>query len=158
MFKMFKKKKENVVIAPIEGTVIALEQVPDQVFSTKMMGDGVAIDTTGNQLFAPCNGTISVIAPTKHAIGMVLENKMEILMHVGLDTVTLKGEGFKTLVQVGDKVQVGTPLLKIEREAFLAQNISLITPIIVCNSAEHPITKKYENIKAEANTTIIFEY
>ena len=108
MFKMFKKKKENVVIAPIEGTVIALEQVPDQVFSTKMMGDGVAIDTTGNQLFAPCNGTISVIAPTKHAIGMVLENK--------------------------------------------------ITPIIVCNSAEHPITKKYENIKAEANTTIIFEY
>ena len=110
MFKMFKKKKENVVIAPIEGTVIALEQVPDQVFSTKMMGDGVAIDTTGNQLFAPCN------------------------------------------------VQVGTPLLKIERETFLAQNISLITPIIVCNSAEHPITKKYENIKAEANTTIIFEY
>ncbi|MFR1449191.1 MAG: PTS glucose transporter subunit IIA [Beduini sp.] len=158
MFNIFKKKKTNSIIAPIDGKVIALESVPDQVFSTKMMGDGIAIDTTGDQLFAPCDGKISVIAPTLHAVGITLENGMEILIHVGLDTVTLKGAGFECLVSVGDQIKIGTPLLHINRDVFVNKGISLITPIVVCNSAQFPISSKNEGVDATAKVTPIFEY
>lgn len=157
MFNLFKKKKNLTIVSPIEGKIIQLEEVPDQVFSTKMMGDGIAIDTTGNQLFAPCSATVSLVSPTKHAIGLTLENGTEILMHVGLDTVTLKGEGFEVLVSSGDKVTVGTPLLNINRDIFIQKGISLITPIVVCNSADHPISNKSLNKTAIAKETPLFE-
>lgn len=104
MFKMFKKKS---IKSPISGKVIELSKIQDGVFSQKIMGEGVAIDSTGDIVYAPINGKIVVVAETKHAFVIELENGMELLIHVGLDTVNLKGEGFEVLVSMGEQVKGG---------------------------------------------------
>lgn len=133
MFNIFKKK--NLALkAPISGKVIDLCNVPDEVFSNKMLGDGVAIDTTGDVVVAPCDGTIELIMDTNHAFAMKSNDGLELLVHVGIDTVTLKGQGFKLLRKVGDKVTAGTPILELNRQIFIDNNISLITPVIITNN------------------------
>ncbi|WP_195236970.1 PTS sugar transporter subunit IIA [Romboutsia sp. 1001285H_161024_C4] len=133
MFSIFKKK--NLALkAPISGKVIDLCNVPDEVFSNKMLGDGVAIDTTGDVVVAPCDGTIELIMDTNHAFAMKSNDGLELLVHVGIDTVTLKGQGFKLLRKVGDKVTAGTPILELDRQIFIDNNISLITPVIITNN------------------------
>ncbi|MDB8792549.1 PTS glucose transporter subunit IIA [Romboutsia sp. 1001216sp1] len=133
MFSIFKKK--NLALkAPISGKVIDLCNVPDEVFSNKMLGDGVAIDTTGDVVVAPCDGTIELIMDTNHAFAMKSNDGLELLVHVGIDTVTLKGQGFKLLRKVGDKVTAGTPILELNRQIFIDNNISLITPVIITNN------------------------
>jgi len=91
-----------------------LEEVPDPVFAQKMMGDGIAIEPTEGTVVSPVNGEIVQFFPTKHAIGIKSETGVEVLIHVGLETVGMKGEGFEGLVEVGDKVKVGTPLLTFD--------------------------------------------
>ena len=92
------------LLAPLSGQAVPLEQVPDDVFSQKILGDGIAIIPADGKLYAPVDGEIASIAETLHAYGFTSENGMEILVHVGLDSVALKGEGFKSHVQLGDKV------------------------------------------------------
>ena len=146
MFKFFKKadSKENpnaMIKAPITGKCIAIETVKDEVFSSKMMGDGVAIDSTGDTVYAPADGVISTIANSKHAIGMTLINGLEMLIHVGLDTVTLQGEGFTVLVDVEDKVKEGTPMIKINRFFIESKGMTLVTPVIILDSDKYDINK-----------------
>lgn len=129
----FLGKSNKKILAPIAGKTIKLENVPDPVFAEKMMGDGIAIDTTGDTVVAPCDGTITLIMETGHAFAMTLDNGVELLVHVGLETVTLKGEGFTQLAKAGDKVKAGTPILKIDRDFIKSKGISLITPVIVTN-------------------------
>ena len=106
----FKKKKKDDAIeikAYFEGTVLPLEKVNDPMFSDKLMGDGVAIEPDAGNLYAPVDGKVASIFDTKHAIGFVLDNGAEVLMHIGMDTVELNGEGFDLDVSVGDEVHAG---------------------------------------------------
>ncbi|WP_100406349.1 glucose-specific PTS transporter subunit IIBC [Bacillus solitudinis] len=121
---------------PIDGEILPLSSVPDQVFSTKMMGDGFAINPSNGIIASPITGTVVNLFPTKHAIGLVSESGKEVLIHVGIDTVTLKGDGFEALVQQGDQVKQGQELLRVDL-AFIKERVpSTITPIIFTNLAE----------------------
>lgn len=126
-------KKDSKFLAPVDGKVINLSDVPDPVFAEKMAGDGVAIDTTGNTIVAPCDGELSLIFQTNHAFAMTLKDGVELLVHIGIDTVSLNGEGFERLAEPGTKVKAGTPIIKIDREFITAKGISLITPVLITN-------------------------
>ncbi len=127
------KKKEQVVYAPLSGNILELSEVPDPVFAEKMMGDGFAIQPTDGLVLSPVKGKVLIAFPTKHAVGLLSEDNMEILVHVGTDTVKLKGEGFELFVQEGDLVEVGTPLLKVDLAYINAHAQSSITPVVFTN-------------------------
>ncbi|MGM0213087.1 PTS sugar transporter subunit IIA [Enterococcus sp. AZ109] len=135
MFNIF-KKKESVLTAPVSGTIIPIEEVPDQVFAQKMMGDGVAFQYNGMTIASPCNGTVKMIAETKHAIGITTDSGADVLIHIGLDTVALNGEGFEVAVSVGDKVTNGQTLITVDRELMQEKGIDLTTPMVVTNGNE----------------------
>ena len=139
MFAKFMKKDKVQVFSPINGQVVPLEQVPDPVFSQKMMGEGVAIIPTGGDVLAPIDGTVVLISNTKHAIGIRTKDDTEILIHVGLDTVTLKGEGFNVFVNEGDTVSVGQKLISVDWDFIKDKVPSIITPIVITNSADRSI-------------------
>ncbi|NGP45881.1 PTS transporter subunit EIIC [Bacillaceae bacterium SIJ1] len=124
------------VTAPLTGTLIRLEDVKDEAFSKKMMGDGFAINPTDGTVTAPFHASVAILADTRHAIGLKTKSGTEILIHVGLDTVQLKGEGFEALVAQGDDVEEGQPLLRIDLDA-LANKANLTTPVIFTNLPEH---------------------
>lgn len=153
MFHLFKKKTYTLT-APIDGKVVSLDAVPDPVFSQRMMGDGVAIETTGDIAYAPADGVITVTIETKHAFGMSLENGMELIVHVGLDTVDAKGEGFEMLVKEHEHVKAGTPIIKINREVLKDRN--LLTPIVVTNPEVFEFIDLHigETVKAKESTLI----
>lgn len=135
MFKFFNKKQKSdlVLLAPADGKAIHLSKVPDPVFAQKMAGDGIAIDITGNTIVAPADGTVSLIFKTKHAFAMSLDNDIELLIHIGIDTVSLNGEGFEKLIEEGTSVKAGTPIIRINRNFILEKGFSLISPILVTN-------------------------
>ncbi|WP_026885887.1 PTS sugar transporter subunit IIA [Clostridium beijerinckii] len=138
MFNFFKKNskdsnKEAKLVAPITGKTIDLSKVPDKVFAEKMAGDGLAIDTTGDIVVAPADGTLTLVFNTKHAFAITLDNGAELLVHIGIDTVSLNGEGFEQLAEAGTKVKAGTPIIKIDRDFILGKGFSLITPVLVTN-------------------------
>lgn len=123
-----------VIASPLKGQVIKLEDVKDEAFSSGMLGLGAAIMPEEGVLYAPVDGTISALFPTGHAIGMTTEFGVELLMHVGMDTVQLEGKGFKPLVAVGDSVKQGQKLLEFDRKLIQEAGYSLITPVLVANS------------------------
>lgn len=137
------KKKDEVAIgkdlqfvAPVDGKIVSLSDVPDEVFSQKLMGDGFAIEPTDGEIVSPVTGTVTTLFPTKHAIGLTSESGLEILIHIGIDTVNLKGEGFTTFVEQGAKVKAGDTLLKVDFDAIKAKVPSIVTPVIFTNLAE----------------------
>ncbi|WP_114588933.1 N-acetylglucosamine-specific PTS transporter subunit IIBC [Microbacterium arborescens] len=121
---------------PIAGTVVPLAQVPDPMFAQGTMGPGVAIDPTGDTVVAPADGIVTTVFPTGHAVGMTLDDGTELLIHVGIDTVDLQGRGFQALVQQGEGVHAGHPLLRIDTGVIRGAGCSPITPVIVLNN-EH---------------------
>ncbi|MDQ1217580.1 N-acetylglucosamine-specific PTS transporter subunit IIBC [Microbacterium arborescens] len=121
---------------PVAGRVVPLAEVPDPMFSQGTMGPGLAIDPTGDTVVAPADGTVTTVFPTGHAVGMTLDDGTELLIHVGIDTVDLKGRGFQALVQQGEGVHAGHPLLRIDTAAIRGAGYSPITPVIVLNN-EH---------------------
>lgn len=127
---------EEAIINPIEGEIIPITEVPDQVFSGKMMGDGFAIIPSEGTVVSPVDGEIVNVFPTKHAIGILSNGGKEILIHIGIDTVKLNGEGFEVLVSQGEKVTKGQQLVKIDLH-FIRENApSTITPVVFTNLAE----------------------
>ena len=99
--------KSNEVYAPVEGEVIPLDEVDDAVFSEKILGDGVAVEPDKGEIYSPVKGTVSVVFPTKHVVGITTEEGANIILHIGIDTVELKGKGFDVKVEQGDKVEAG---------------------------------------------------
>lgn len=128
--------KSEIIMAPVTGKCIDIKEVPDKMFAEKIMGEGVAFRYDGDVIYSPCNGTIAVIAETKHAVGIRSEKGVELLIHVGVETVNLKGDGFQALVQQDEKVEIGTPILKINRKSMSEKNIDLITPMVITNGQE----------------------
>jgi phosphocarrier protein FPr/phosphocarrier protein len=118
---------------PLSGWVASLDEAPDPVFAQRMLGDGVLIDPLGSELCAPCDGEIISIAASNHAIAIRADNGAEVLMHVGIDTVSLAGEGFELLVTQGARVKAGAPLLKFDLDLLARKAKSLVTPVIVTN-------------------------
>lgn len=128
--------KDSVIYAPLQGEVVALQKVNDPTFAEGMMGEGVAIIPTEGKLVSPVNGTVSMIFETKHAVAITSDSGVGILMHIGLDTVTLGGKHFTAHVKSGDKVKVGTPLVDFDITAISKEGFDCITPIIVTNTTE----------------------
>lgn len=154
-FNIFKKSKLQ-IFTPVTGKIISIEEVTDPVFSEKMMGEGVAVIPTEGNIYAPVDGTIIQIAPTKHAIGILAEDGTEILIHVGLETVSLKGEGFKVAVSMGDNVSVGQLLMEVNWEYIGTHAKSTVIPIVITNS--HEGKKRYlitEEKKALQGKTVL---
>lgn len=131
-----KELKQEIIASPMIGQVVKLENVPDEVFASGAMGKGIAIDPADGTVVAPAAGEITLVFPTGHAIGMRTENGAEILIHVGMDTVSLAGKGFNTFVQVGDKVDAGQKLLEFDLATIREANLPIISPVIVTNSTE----------------------
>lgn len=137
----FFKKKDRAFYAVAKGTSLPIEEVPDEVFSTKMMGEGIAIKPLAGSAYAPCRGRVTVVMDqSKHAIGIVNEDGIEVLIHVGLDTVNLLGEGFKTHVVVGDIVNPGDLLITFDQAFLKEKSISDIIMLIVVDANDHVLT------------------
>jgi PTS system beta-glucosides-specific IIC component len=129
---------ERIVLSsPLSGTVVPLSDVKDQVFSSGAMGKGIAIDPTSGTLVAPADATVTTVFPTGHAIGITTTEGVEILMHIGMDTVELEGKGFEIFVKQEDQVKKGDPLVKFDLDAIRDAGYSPITPIVVTNTPQY---------------------
>lgn len=133
MLNLFKKEMNIKLLAPMTGEIIELENVPDEVFASKMIGEGLAINPYDNEILSPCDGKVVQLFPTKHAIGIETKEGLEILIHIGIDTVVLNGNGFKSFVSQGDRVFAGDKLLEIDLDYISKNAKSTITPILITN-------------------------
>lgn len=140
--------KDIVLSACLNGTVVPLADVKDEAFASGVLGDGIAIEPTDGELVAPADGEISSTFETHHAVGMTTADGAELLMHIGIDTVKLGGKHFTCLVNEGDKVKKGQPLIRFELEAIKAEGYPVTTPLIVCN------TDDYAAVAAKASGTV----
>lgn len=156
MFNFF--KKSLTLIAPISGETINLSEVPDPVFAEKTAGDGIAIKSTGDTVVAPCDGTLSVLMGSGHAFAITTSNGLDILVHIGLETVSLNGQGFEILQRVNTKVTAGTPIIKIDRALIEAKGLSLITPVLITNPDKLKELKPIVNAQVSSGKDIIIEY
>ena len=135
LFDFLKKKDTAEVIgAPIEGEVVVSAEISDPTFGEELLGKGLAIKPVVGKVYAPADGTIGMVFDTKHAISMVTEGGAELLIHVGLDTVTLNGAPFTVHVAADDKVKKGDLMAEFDMDAIKAAGLETITPVIVCNS------------------------
>lgn len=136
MFQLFKKKETPgiTLAAPLKGKAVSLSEVNDPTFSENMLGKGAAIIPAEGKIYAPADGEISLVFDTLHAVSMTTTEGIELLIHVGLDTVMLKGEGFTSHVATGDKVKKGDLLLSVDLDALKSAGYDIITPMVVCNT------------------------
>jgi N-acetylglucosamine PTS system EIICBA or EIICB component len=144
------------MIAPFDGEVVALKDVPDEAFSSGVVGDGVAIKPTSNIVMAPATGTVVKIFDTNHAFCIETDNGVEIIVHMGIDTVALGGKGFKRLVEEGADVKVGQPILELDLEYLNANAKSMISPVIVSNIDDFDKIAEQVNGVVVGNKTVIY--
>lgn len=131
--KLFNKKEKLSWLVPLTGTVKPITEAPDPAFAKKMLGDGFCVDPTIGKVYSPVNGNIVTVFPTKHAIGIQADTGHEILIHFGIDTVNLNGEGFEVHVEAGDKVQAGDLLLDVDMDGIKDRIPSLVTAVVITN-------------------------
>ncbi|MGF7058504.1 PTS sugar transporter subunit IIA [Brassicibacter mesophilus] len=153
MLNFMKKNRTIEIKAPVTGKIIPIEEVDDKVFSEKMLGDGFAIIPEEDIIKSPCNGKIVQIFPTNHAIGLLADNGLEILIHIGMDTVELNGKGFERIIQSGDKVRVGDELIKFDRQFIKEKGKSIVTPVVITNMEKVDFIEINTNV--EKDGTII---
>ena len=130
-------KTDEVIQSPMHGEVLSLTEVNDETFASQLMGNGIAIVPSSNQVVSPVNGTVESIFRTNHAIGIKSSSGAEVLIHVGLNTVELDGKFFDAKVKTNDKISVGDLLLEFDREAILEAGYDLTTPVIITNSEDY---------------------
>lgn len=131
-----KKAKKTVISAPLNGAIIPLEEVNDTVFSQKILGDGTAILPAEGKVYSPVNGTVSSLFETKHAIGLTSDEGVELLIHIGIDTVNLQGKYFDAHVKTGDRVKTGDLMISFDQEAVQKEGYETVTPVLITNSDE----------------------
>jgi PTS system N-acetylglucosamine-specific IIC component len=125
---------EIVLLSPVTGEVVALEDVPDAAFATRAVGEGVAILPTGNQVVAPCDGQLVKIFNTNHAFALINDAGVELIVHIGIETVKLGGQGFTRLVEQGSQVKAGQPVLELDLEYLRNNAKSVISPVVLTNA------------------------
>ncbi|BDA56107.1 MULTISPECIES: N-acetylglucosamine-specific PTS transporter subunit IIBC [Raoultella] len=145
------------LISPITGDIVALEQVPDEAFASKAVGDGVAVKPTDKTVVAPAAGTVVKIFNTNHAFCLETENGAEIVVHMGIDTVALNGQGFKRLVEEGAEVQAGQPILEMDLDYLNANARSMISPVVCSNSDDYSALVILATGKVVAGQTPLYE-
>ena len=159
MFQLFKKKSSNSeLLAVADGKCIPMEEVNDPAFSSKALGDGVAIVPTNNVIVAPCDGELSLVADTKHAFGMSNAEGLEIMVHVGIDTVALNGEGFKTFAEAGETVKKGQPIIEYDPEVMKEKGIDMTTMLILLNHDEFNLKELHYGKEVKKGEDVVVEY
>ena len=157
--KLFGKKEEinpNHVYAPMAGEAVAISEVPDPTFSSGMMGNGIAIQPTDGKVCSPVNGTVDTMFETGHAVSLISDNGIEILIHVGLETVGLNGAPFQVKCKNGQKVKKGDILMIADLEAIKAAGLPTITPVLICNTDDYT-TFNVTTGKAVTNADVVIE-
>ncbi|MEG6586602.1 PTS sugar transporter subunit IIA [Dendrosporobacter sp. 1207_IL3150] len=145
-----------VVYAPLDGRTISLEKVPDPAFAQKMLGDGMAIEPISTKVLAPFDGKVIGAFPTNHAIGLCSATGLECLIHVGIDTVTLNGHGFRLLVKEGQIVKQGNPLIEVDLDVLRSSGKALSTPVVITNGESWKIKQRSEEQTVSAGKEILF--
>lgn len=160
MFGLFKKKNKDIkaLYSIMDGKSIDLSKVNDEMFSNRLLGDGIAIEPTSNTVVSPCDGEITLVSETKHAIGLKNKEDIEVLIHIGLDTVKLNGLGFETLCKVGDKISVGQPLVNVDRDLLKEKNIPDVTMMVIVEPNGYKISKYHTNQVVESGKSLLVEY
>ena len=155
--KLFSKRKDTtsnnsanaIVKAPIKGKILSLEEVPDETFASKMLGDGIAIEPSEGLVCSPIDGeVIQLFLPSKHAVCVKSDDGVEVLIHIGIDTVKMNGDGFEALVNTGDRVVEGQELIRFDIDKVKSNAKTSITPVVITNSFD------YEKIDVLDNGTI----
>lgn len=165
MFKNLFGKKEEVdktleIKSPMNGSYVPLEEIPDPVFAEKMMGEGFGIEPTDGEVAAPVAGVIMQVFPTNHAVGIKTDNGVEVLIHIGLETVAMEGRGFEGFVSEGDRVEVGDKLVVFDVDLVKEEANSTISPVIITNSDEmasfniEPVTEAVKGETVVVNATV----
>lgn len=155
MFKSLFKPKALNFISPMDGEIMPLEKVSDQVFASLAMGDGFAIKMSSNTIVSPVDGEVVAIFPTKHAIGLLGNDGNEYLIHVGFDTVNLKGEGFELAIAAGDKVKQGDLLLTIDLDVMKKHNVDLTSPVVVTNLEQRQVKLLVKGVVTQGQPDIL---
>jgi PTS system glucose-specific IIA component len=142
------KRKTREVFSPVDGQVVEIENVDDEVFSTKMVGDGVAVIPMSDTFCAPIDGTISKIFSTNHAYSVRNDKDLEVMVHIGLETVALKGEGFERLANEGDMVKAGDPVIRADLAYIREHAKDIVTPVIISEESDvKEIEKQFKAVK-----------
>ena len=162
MFQFFKKKPDLEktgleLTAMTDGRCIPLEEVNDPVFSGKALGDGIAIVPEDCVIAAPCDGTVSMLAETLHAFGMTWDDGLELMVHIGIDTVALKGEGFEALVSQGDQVKKGEPLIRFDAAFMEKKGIDMTTMLILLNPGQYQFKTLAGGQQVKKNVDTVIE-
>lgn len=162
MFNLFKKKDNTIdttinelIGAPIKGRAVPSSQVNDPTFSQEMIGKAMAIIPTEGKIYAPVDGTISMCIDSNHAIGLTSTNGTEVLIHIGLDTVNLKGQHFKAHVKENKKVKKGDLLIEFDITAIKELGYDVITPVIICNSDAYSDVIRYIDKEVNIGDTVL---
>ncbi len=135
MFNFFKKKENKITLgSPAKGKAVALKEVNDPTFAEEMLGKGVAVIPSEGKIYAPADGEVGMVFDTLHAVSITTDTGAEVLIHVGLDTVKLKGDGFTGHVKAGEHVKKGDLLLEVDLDKVKAAGYDIITPVLVCNT------------------------
>ena len=143
------------ICSPLTGQVKDITTIEDDVFSSGMLGQGIAIEPTDGQVLSPVDGVVTSVFPTKHAIGVTSDDGVEILIHIGIDTVSLNGEGFESFVKQNDRVQKGDLMLRVDLDKIKAAGLSVITPIVVTNSSSYKVVKIMTNNQVSKGDLIL---
>lgn len=153
MFNLF--KKNNNISAPVSGKCLDITQCSDAAFSSKMLGDGFMIIPDADVIKAPCDGTITALFPTKHAVGITSRQGLQLLLHIGIDTVKLKGQHIDALVGVNEKIKLGTPLIEFDANYMKEQQIDMSTMVVLLNGGDYKYHKNHLNEEVKAGDIII---
>lgn len=155
---LFNKKDKNnilddIIYAPVDGEIIDLSKVDDEIFANKVMGDGFAIEPISNVLYSPISGVVETAFPTGHAFGIKREDGVEVLIHIGIDTVSLKGKGFISKIKQGQKIKAKDVLTEVDLELLKKEGYSITTMVIM--TSQTPFEKKYENKNIKAKEEVL---
>lgn len=152
--KLFGKKTDD-FYAPMAGKAVPITEVPDPTFAEGLLGNGIAIEPSEGKVYAPCDGTLDTVFPTGHALTIIADNGAEILIHVGLETVSLEGKPFTIHAANGDTVKKGQLLIEADLEAITAAGLPIITPMVICNTDVYPKFKTYTGKDVTNADTVI---
>jgi len=153
MFNLF--KKDSNIYAPIAGECLDITECKDKAFAEKTLGDGFIVIPQESTVKSPCDGLITMIFPTKHAVGITMSNGQEIILHVGIDTVRLNGKKFTVLAKVGAKVKAGTPLIRFDAQYMKDQNIDMSVIVAFVNWSKYHYIKQHLNEIVKSDTCVL---
>ncbi len=144
----FLKRKTREIFSPVDGEVVEIESVDDEVFSTKMVGDGVAVVPMSDTFCAPIDGIVSKIFSTNHAYSVRSDKDLEVMVHIGLETVALGGKGFERLANEGDEVKAGDPVIRADLAYIKEHAKDIVTPVIISDESDvREIEKRFKAVK-----------